>query len=249
MPLSVGHDFSRLPVGRSRHTSNGATDDEAQESVNLPIPSTGGSPSAQQATWGCPRATRVDTVTDLTQAGLQAGYLSAYGIIARMQVLPDSTNWDGKQIIESVSQESSTCPASLTRPGPCNGNSTFTVGAASGASALAPQQPAMRNRFYDYHTTRSRSISFLHDPVRNPAGLNVCETVCRQDYLCDGLAIGSHEITRRFRKGVFNGRDVTIVDVTKIDLVSGPGDFPERTLPRGQEYASTARESGAGELA
>ena len=72
--------------------------------------------------------------------------------------------------------------------------------------------------------------------------MNACEAVCRQDYSCDGVTIGTHLISRQFRKGSFNGNNVTIVDVTKQDNPAGPGDFPQRTLPRGQEYASRASE-------
>ncbi len=165
-----------------------------------------------------------------------------------MRVLPDRTTLDGRQITESLSQTPSTCPAGLTVPGPCNGSSTFIVGAASGGSAVIPQQPAMRNRFYDFHTSRSRVVSFLHDPARNPTGMNSCETVCLQLYSCNGAIIGAHLITRWFRKSTFNGVNVTIIDVTKQNLVSDMGDFPERTLPPGQEYASRA-EPGPGEFA
>lgn len=82
----------------------------------------------------------------------------------------------------------------------------------------APEQPAKPNRFYDIHASQSKSVSFLHDPTRNPKGLDACETVCRQDYAFDGVVIGSHSIQRQFRKGKSGGHDVTIIDVTKTDL-------------------------------
>jgi hypothetical protein len=239
-----GHDFSRVPTGRGVASFNGAEDAQGEESVNLNPAAPSPRQAAPQRVAACPSSTRVDEVTDLTQAGLQAGYLSAYGIIARMRVLPDRTAWDGRQVTESLSQTSNNCPQGLTNPGPCNGNSTFTIGGASGGSGVIAQQPAMQNRFYDFHTSRSRTVSFLHDAGRNPAGLDACEAVCRQDYACDGVPIGTHTITRRFHKGSFNGRDVTIIDVTKEDNPAGPGDFPQRTLPRGKEYAGLAAELG-----
>lgn len=162
----------------------------------------------------CPAQTEVDQVTDLTPSGLAAGYLSAYGAIVRMRVRPDARTWDGIQITESLTTRSSTCPASLTS-GPCSGGSTFTVGGQSGGSGVIPVQPARINRFYDFHTTRSRALSFLHDATRNPAGLNACQTICDQEYSCGGNVIGRHTITRNFRKGTHGGRDVTIIDVTK----------------------------------
>jgi hypothetical protein len=48
----------------------------------------GGSPSAT-----CPTST-ASIRQSITPAGL-AGYLTAYGIMARMKVLPDATTWDG----------------------------------------------------------------------------------------------------------------------------------------------------------
>jgi len=231
------------------HSPNGPEDDEGYESLNTPIRSATQGVTRSQAPPPCPAGTRVDTTTDLTQAGLQAGFRSAYGIIARMRVLPDQTNWDGAQISESLSQTSSTCPPGLTVPGPCSGNSTFTVGAASGGSAVSSRQPGMRNRFYDFHTSRSRTVSFLHDVARNPTRMNSCETVCLQLYYCNGAIIGMHPITRHFRKGTFNGQDVTIIDVTKQNPVSDMGDFPERTLPSGQEYAGRDSEPEQSELA
>jgi hypothetical protein len=244
-----GHDFSQIPVNWRGRSMNGAEDEEGQESVNLAMPIAvppTRSQLQQQVGPRCPSGTRVDTTIDLTPTGLQAGFLSAYGIIARMRVIPDRTPWDGTQIVERVTPGSSTCPAGLTRPGPCSGNSTFTVGVAAGRSAVAAPQPAMHNCFYDYHTSRSRTVSFLHDPTRNPTGMNACETVCQQQYSCNGVPIGFHTITRRFRKGVFNGHDVTIVDVTKSNPVSDKGDFPVRTLPAGQEYASREAEPEPG---
>lgn len=223
-----------VPLSYSR---DGLEDEEGEESVNLQAPPVTQPSTQPQPAPSCPASVRVDNVTNLTQAGLQAGFLSAYGIIARMRVLPDSRTWDGKHVTESLMQISNTCPSGLTRPGPCNGNSTFTVGAASGRSVLIPQQPAMRNRFYDFHASRSRNISFLHDPNRNPTGMNSCEAVCLQRYSCNGIVIGTHTVKRQYHKGTFNGRNVTIISVTKQDLVSEPGDFPVRTLPLGLEYA------------
>lgn len=259
MDSPYARDFARVPLNGRSLSLNGSADDEGAESVNIPMPSGGSlgaggrAGAAQGASTAAvrPTGTQVDTVTDFTQAGLQAGYRSGYGIIARMRVLPDQVSWDGDHVVETVWQESSSCPATLTNPGPCSGSSTFPIGGASGRSAVIPPQPAMRNRFYDFHVSRSRDVSFLHDATRNPAGLNACQTVCRQDYAYNGIVIGSHAITRQFRKGTFGGRDVTIIDVTKNDLRQGPGDFPVRTLPAGEAYASatTSPASATGEVA
>ena len=172
--------------------------------------SDGGAPSPR-----CPTGTTVDSTVDLTSAGLSAGYLTAYGIMARMKVLPDATTWDGVSVVESMVSGRSTCPATLTQPGPCRGSSTFVVGAASGRSNVQPVQPAARNTFYDFHTTHTRALSVLHDAGRNPSGVNSCQVVCDQTYSCAGTAVGHHTITRSFTKGTFNSQNVTMVSVTK----------------------------------
>jgi hypothetical protein len=180
-------------------------------------------PSDAQIKYGgllmpCPNLTEVATTIDMRNEALAAGFLTAYGIHAQMRVRPDARTWDGTQITESLTMTSNTCPNSLTRGEPCNGSSTFTVGAQSGNSSVLPAPRAGAiNRFWDFHTThvRPRGISVLHDATRNPANLNTCSTVCNQNYNCGGNTIGTHTITRTYIKGRFNGQDVTFVDVTK----------------------------------
>jgi hypothetical protein len=166
----------------------------------------------------CPRSTEVSTVIDLRAEALAAGFRTAYGIHAQMQVRPDGRTWDGTQISESLTTGMNTCPDTLTRGAPCSGGSTFTVGAVSGNSpVLAGPRHGARNRFWDFHTThvRPQSVSVLHDAARNPANLNTCSTVCHQEYHCGGAVIGSHMITRTYKKGSHNGQNVTLVDITK----------------------------------
>jgi hypothetical protein len=149
---------------------------------------------------------------------LSQGFRTAYGIHAQMRVRPDTRTWDGASITESLTTRSNSCPDTLFRGGPCIGASTFIVGAASGNSAVLPGPlPGARNRFWDFHTAhaRPRSISVLHSAGRNPANLDRCSTVCNQEYRCHGNLIGSHRITQTFRKGTYQGENVTFVDVTK----------------------------------
>ena len=162
----------------------------------------------------CPAKTEVDRVVDLTPAGLGAGFLTAYGAMAVMRVRPGERTWDGTRILETVAPVSNTCPDSFAPTSECIGASTFTVGDA-GHSDRIGDQPGLVNRFYDFHVSRTRGISRLHDNTRNPQGLNSCETVCQQKYHCDGREIGRHTVTRTFTKGIFGGRDVTLVTVTK----------------------------------
>lgn len=213
---AMARDFTQRPGSALRETRNDRTDDDTLESAN-DGPRGGGTPPLPGAR---PSGTRIDTVTNYTQAALQAGYLSGLGIVAHMQVLPDSTTWDGNEVVEAVQQTSSTCPDTLTVPGPCHGHSHFPIGASMRGRGVRPEQPAMRNRFHDIHTSQSEGVSFLHEPTRNPLNLDSCESVCRQDYRYNGAIIGSHSIRRVFRKGTFNGHDVTIVDVTKSDLAA-----------------------------
>jgi hypothetical protein len=214
----VAQDFTRLPVN-GVHDNLDGNDGEGLESVNAP-PQGGKDAGTAPPPAPRPTGTHVDATTDFTTDALKAGFLSGMGIIARMQVLPDSTAWDGKEVVESLSQTSSTCPDTLTKPGPCNGHSHFPIGAQMRGRGVRPVQPAMSSHFYDVHTSQSENVSFLHDATRNPKNLSACQSVCRQDYAFDGVVIGSHSITRQFRKGSFGGHDVTIVDVTKADIAA-----------------------------
>lgn len=238
-------DFTRLRLSVAREVFDGSDDEEGAESTNAPPQAGKGGPT-QPAPAARPSGTKVDTVTDFNQAALQAGFLSGMGIIARMQVLPDGTTWDGKEVVESVQQTSSTCPDTLTRPGPCNGHSHFPIGGAMRGRGVRPAQPATRNRFYDIHTSESLNLSFLHDAERNPKGLNACETVCQQDYSFDGAVVGSHSIRRQFRKGTFGGHDVTIIDVTKTDLAPAATGGQAQPAPTGQGSAAPPPTTGGG---
>lgn len=170
-------------------------------------------PSDAEIKYGRP-TTQVEGTIDMTAQGLASGYLSGYGSIALMRVVPDVRTWDGIPLIESLQQSRSTCPEGLTRPGPCTGGDTFIVGQQQ-RERLHGVLPRMRNHFYDLHLTRSSTESFLHDPARNPRGMNACQVVCDQTYSWNGTVVGIHTITRNFRKGVQGGRNVTIIDVTK----------------------------------
>ena len=161
----------------------------------------------------CPASTEVEATVDLTPGALAAGYLTGYGIMAKMRVRPDERTWDGTKIAESLTELPGTCPAGLTKS-PCEGGPPFTVGAPTKGFSLHPAEPGLINRFYDFHRTRSE-ISLLHDRTRNPSGMNSCQASCKQEYSCGGKVIGQHVITRKFRKGAFAGKDVTIIDVTK----------------------------------
>lgn len=159
----------------------------------------------------CPTKTVVEKTTDMTPDGIKKGYRTGYGAVATMMVEPDTTNWDGAQIVESFKQTKSTCPEEFGIS-PCSGSSTFTVGAEGNSSVLG-KLAATKNRFYDFHITRWNKGSLLHD--RNPKNIDSCEAVCEQNYSCGGKVIGTHKITRTFTKGKSGNRDVTLVNVKK----------------------------------
>lgn len=159
----------------------------------------------------CPSKTVVEKTIDMTPDGIKKGYRTGYGATAVMQVQPDSTNWDGTQIVESLKQTKNTCPEEFGIS-PCSGNSTFTVGAEAKSSVLGTLE-AKHNRFYDFHISRWNKGSLLHD--RNPADIDSCQVECEQSYSCDGGVIGKHTVTRTFTKGKSGSRDVTLVAVTK----------------------------------
>ena len=159
----------------------------------------------------CPSKTVVEKTIDMTPDGIKKGYRTGYGATAVMQVQPDSANWDGTQIVESLKQTKNTCPEEF-KISPCSGNSTFTVGAEANSSVLGKLE-AKRNRFYDFHISRWNKGSLLHD--RNPADIDSCQVECEQSYSCDSGFIGKHTVTRTFTKGKSGSRDVTLVAVTK----------------------------------
>lgn len=161
----------------------------------------------------CPLRTTVESTRNITPIALRQGWRTAYGIAAVMRTEPVNRNWDGTPITESVSTVSNTCPSGVANNA-CTGSSTFTVG-APGRSARIGQLQAQRNRFYDFHISKWRTGSLLHDRTRNPRNINSCTVVCNQTYSCLRNVIGRHRITRNYSKGVYNGNDVTIVNVTK----------------------------------
>lgn len=162
----------------------------------------------------CPARTKVDRVVDLTPAGLRDGFPTAYGAMTVMRVEPGERTWDGIRVREELTTVSNTCPATFAPTPECSGRDSFPVGGPANSDRIG-NQPGLVNRFYDFHVTKSRALSRLHDPSRNPGGLDACRTVCEQKYFCEDREIGRHTVTRDFRKGVFDGQQVTLVTVGK----------------------------------
>jgi len=187
---------------------------EANENVGSGLNPMGSGFSPLQAGSGsgasCPQSTTVDKLIGKT-AATSSTYRTGFGAAAVMKVGPDSRTWDGASVIESFGPATSDCPQEFGI-NPCSGHSTFPVGAGKKSPIFGDMPPA-RNRFYDFHETRWKGGSLLHD--RNPQGKNTCKIECEQHYSCQGTEIGKHKITRTFSKGKSGSTNVTLVEVTK----------------------------------
>lgn len=175
-----------------------------------------------QVTVSCPATTTVSALTPLSITLLFPSLKTGIGAVAAMQVGPTTTNWDGSQLLESLTTVSNSCPASFGNI--CTGSSTFTVGNGGQAQVsvngvptlVGPVFPGQENIFYDQHTATS-SISKLDE-----AGINSCTAVCSQTYTsavspfaCIGVPAGTHTITLKFIQAQINGTHVTSTEVSK----------------------------------
>ena len=172
-------------------------------SVGEPMQSDGGTSAP------CPAKTVVEKVTNKMADGQK--YRTGMGAVAIIAVQPDSQTWDGASITESFKTPTSDCPKEFGI-NPCSGNSVFPVGAGKNSPVFG-SIPATRNRFPDFHETRWKGGSLLHE--RNPGGKDSCTIACEQQYSCGGKVIGTHTITRTFTKGKIGSVDVTFVSVSK----------------------------------
>ena len=225
----VGHDFSRIRP-RSQETlqhRDAAADEEVPSASSKksqpPLsetpaartetgPPAGAIPAHTEGsgTATCPSKSVVDTTTNATADGVK--YRTGMGAVTTIKVEPDNQTWDGKEIVESFPKPlTSDCPKEFGIS-PCAGNSHFIVG-ASRNSPVFGALPATKNRFYDFHETRWKGGSLLHD--RNPGGIASCKISCEQNYACGGVVIGKHTITRTFTRNKVGSVDVTFVKVSK----------------------------------
>jgi Domain of unknown function (DUF4157) len=226
---AFGHDFSAVRVHADQSAAEPArrvgapactvgsdvsTCNGNEEQSQQGRPGGGGQQGAQGQVKPptCPSKAVIETVTDLTPAGIKKGWRTGYGALALVRVEPTTTDWDGTSIVEQNKETSSTCPKEF-EISPCAGASTFPVGSAAHSGVLG-DLPAVKNHFYDTHMTRWNMGSLLHDPARNPHGLSSCEAVCEQKYVCGGTVISTQTVKRVFTKGKDGSRDVTLVNVT-----------------------------------
>jgi hypothetical protein len=234
MEPPIGHDFSQVRAhaemtAQHRDASEGEEgtpsaksdethfpDTEAQEQrstgteVVPPYEAVPAHTKGSGTTTTCPTKATVEKVTNKTADGVK--YRTGMGAVTTIKVEPDAQNWDGTNIVESFPTGiTSDCPKEFGIS-PCNGSSTFIVG-ASRNSPVFGALPATKNRFYDFHETRWKGGSLLHD--RNPAGIDSCTISCEQNYSCGGTVIAKPTITRTFTKGKIGSLDVTNVSVSK----------------------------------
>lgn len=195
----------------------------------------------------CPTRIRVAEIlhADLDAANVASGFHTGWGGVARMEVSdPSIRNWDGTRVRENLFSGANTCEPGASACPNADGQggssgSTFTVGAGATSSMLGFTLPAVRNCFYDMHIMGMR-VNLLQQ-----RHLPSCMQNCFQWYTCNGRPFGPmFVIDRTQTPDQINvggaSQDVTRVrlDVTEAPgppAPQGPGDFPRRTLPVGQE--------------
>jgi hypothetical protein len=152
------------------------------------------------------------------------GCVTGVGAAIGMKVDPDTTDWAGTQITETVTPAGGTCdfgPLTIGGGIPlaeawCTGNAAFTVGSTPGDPPDF-HLGAARNGFVDFHQGLSCDIPFsvLHDPRVPSSAAGTCTVVCGQTYSCEGTPIGTFTITYTLRAGTLNGTNVTFVSAIK----------------------------------
>jgi hypothetical protein len=157
----------------------------------------------------CPASVTLSSTTQEPLSSVFPTYKTGIGIAATMQANPTTTNWNGAQLTESLSQVSNTCPSGMGNQ--CTGSSTFTVGNNGQTAVLIDGQrlPPVENIFYDEHAATA-TYSAL-----DQYGSNGCTATCTQTYSCGGIPMGTFAVTRTYTKGTINGTAVTNVNVTK----------------------------------
>lgn len=245
MESRLGHDFSRVRVDADARAAASAraveldgvpeAEDEEMDVDQGPPP--GSAPIGAAATPACPTDIRLVEIIrpPLTAADVARGFHSGRGGVAKLRVSdPSGRNWNGTRVHENLTHVTNSCePAVSACPNPSGqggaAGSTFTVG--RGFSRGRWSLPAEDNVIYDFHTTELRG-SFLHDH-----GLATCERRCTQRYDCGGSEFGPTFVLQRLYTRDRIGSD----DVTRVGFYEWEqpelGDFPERILPPGEEYA------------
>ena len=141
------------------------------------------------------------------------GFLTGGGICSVMEAQPVSNLCSS--VPEQVTSATGNCPASLITGGICSGSSNFTIGRNQVRACAAVTMPP--NGFVDRHTINIQNVSVLHDPTRNPAGLNSCSCTCDQQYFAgtSRTPIGRFQIRYDLAKATRGTQNITSVTATK----------------------------------
>jgi hypothetical protein len=190
----------------------------------------------------CPTSAGLDTYRVFNHSNLppteQANFRTYLGMLVRHDLNPGPDHM-GHCIQEELSTVSTNCPASVTSAlSSCSKSDCLPVNRAGQDRATGMSLPSNRRSFLDLHrTTSTRSIL-------EPTKTKSCQVICQQKYHCDSLGapvLGVFRITRNFRADTFTPpggtpQHITTGEVEKVESF-GKGDFPQRTLPKGEEYA------------
>lgn len=230
---NVGHSFGRVDVIngpdagtpdagiRDASTPRDAAAPRDAATPDAGTPRDAGAPDAGTITPpATPTCTAPTGITLASTATITSPHATRGGICASMEVTP-STPTPICNVVERVSQASSTCPPMFRDGdgplrGVCAGGSTFTVGRA-GRGLCDRARPPAANQFNDRHQVQV-PVSVLHDRERNPRRRRSCSTTCAQEYFVEGApstVVGRFHIRYDFVRGNDEGRDLTIATVTK----------------------------------
>jgi hypothetical protein len=195
----------------------------------------------RSATNQCPTSTSLDTYSPFNHSNLapseQAKFRTYLGTLVRHSLSPgpDHTGHCAKEELSTVSTD---CPAGMTSIDFCSKSDCLPVNRPGQDKPTGTSLPSNPKAFLDLHrTTSTRSIL-------EGTGKNSCRVVCEQKYHCDSLGapvLGTFRITRNFRADTStppggSPQHITTGEVEKVEKF-GKGDFPERTLPKGEEFA------------
>jgi len=159
----------------------------------------------------CPSSLSIGrTYQERLQPPIFPTYKTGIGIAVVMQAKPDSTNWNGVQVSETLYTLFNTCPPQMHGGNFCGGSSTFIIG-TNGDGKLWNGQPVspVSNAFYDQHMTNDLASDL------DQYGVPACSAACNQWYTCGGSALGVFQIRRDFTKDTIQGTPVTRVTVAK----------------------------------
>jgi len=165
----------------------------------------------------CPGSASTTLVQPLGLNQVFPNLLTGIGNVARVTVSPSEVNWNGQEVTEVVSQQSSTCPSKFPA---CSGNTVFIIGegyqpAVTENGTYVPvgvYLVATTNEFFDQYSVWSN-----YSLLDYYGGGNQCTETCSQQYYdwCNVLPIMSHTYTYTFQKSIISGTKVTNVTVSE----------------------------------